>query len=568
MRFKNQKSTFGVGLAVLMAACLTACGGGGDDVAATTPATSTGTTSPNTPTPTPAPAKPQNDFQASCTGTGCAAADPATYSGSGIGVWSAANTGVSAKVAQANITTTGGLTGQDVRVVYTNPTDAPAAFSTFVKPASANTVSPQSVQLPVTTDDQIRERIQEFNRTGFAKLLGPRASESQMAIAGMRLQASTVYAVNDQRQWNDMNNVARTATLVKQQAAGDGKMINLWVENTEIAANRITQAIIDKTLDTYARSGGVYDMLTSVGGPLWGPQPYSNLVGPTQPIDLVLLNFDNNAKPFGIVGYFYGLNNVLKSSQPTSNESISLYLDTETMYLGGSFGLQASLMTLAHEGMHMQNFYRRAVLKGQPYAFDTWLEEQSAMMMEDWASFNIDATFNNVRDTRVSGFVQTAAYTCPLTTFTSSSGQCDSYSVNGSFGGFLNRQLGLNFYKDLLTRTDSTDSKTLLDNAIKAARSDSSFNAEAERFAVTMAALMPATGGPSRYSFPVRAESGFQLPAINLKPYQATQRLATLPASLVPHSAFVSRRGAATGTYSDTITVPPGTNAWVVIQPK
>lgn len=41
------------------------------------------------------------------------------------------------------------------------------------------------------------------------------------------------------------HNVARTATLVEQQAAGDGKMINLWGGNTEIAANRVTQAIID-----------------------------------------------------------------------------------------------------------------------------------------------------------------------------------------------------------------------------------------------------------------------------------------------------------------------------------
>jgi hypothetical protein len=555
MRYNTQRTIFGFGLAVIVAACLTACGGG-DSPASTT--TSAGATTP---------AKPQNDFLASC--TDCAAIDEATYSGSGVGVWSAANTGTTAKTAQVNISTAGGLTDQDVRVVYTNPTDAPVQFSTFVKSSSISRVSPQSVQLPAATEDQIRARIQEFNRAGFAKLLGPRANESQMGIASVRTQASTVYVVNDQRQWNDMNDVARTATLVKQQAAADGKMINLWVENTELASNRITQAIIDRTLDTYARAGGIYDMLTSVGGPLWGAQPYNDLIGPNQPIDLVLLNFDHNARPFGIVGYFYALNNILRSSAPKSNESVSLYLDTETMYLGGSFGLQASLMTLAHEGMHMQNFYRRAVLKGPNYAFDTWLEEQSAMMMEDWASFNIDATFNNVRDTRIPGFVATAAYTCPLTTFTSSSSDpCDSYSVNGSFGGFLNRQLGLAFYKDLLIRADSTDSKTVLDNAIKAARIDSGFNVEADRFGVTMASLMPASGGASRYSFPIRAEGGFQLPAVDLTSYQASQSLPTSPAALAAHSAFVSRRGAVTGTYSDAITVPPGTKAWVVIQPK
>ncbi|MCH7863202.1 MAG: hypothetical protein IH998_16420 [Proteobacteria bacterium] len=216
-----------------------------------------------------------------------------------------------------------------------------------------------------------------------------------MGIAGVRTQASTVYAVNDQRQWNDMNGVARTATLVKQQAAADGKMINLWVEHSELAPDRITQAIVDRMLDTYARPGGVYDMLTAVGGPLWGDQPYNNLLAPNQPIDLVLLNLDQNAKPFGILGYFYGLNSFLQSSAPKSNESVSLYLDTETMYLGGSSGLQASLMTLAHEGMHMQNFYRRAVLKGLEFAFDTWLEEQS---LRDMGLPELAAKVTSLRD--------------------------------------------------------------------------------------------------------------------------------------------------------------------------
>ncbi|MRS99822.1 hemagglutinin [Ralstonia pickettii] len=559
MRFRNRRPAVALGLAIIMAACLAACGGGDDSPAnSTTSEGATGTTTP---------VKPKNDFQRAC--TDCAATDDVTYSGSGVGIWSVGNTGTTAKAAQVNITMAGDLSGQDIRVVHTNPTDSPVPFSIFVKAPAMHRAATRSVQLPRATEGEIRARIQEFNRSGFAKLLGPRASESQMGIAGVRTQAPTVYAVNDQRQWNDMNGVARTATLVKQQTAADGKMINLWVEHTELAPDRINQAIVDQMLDTYARAGGVYDMLTTVGGPLWGDQPYNNLLAPNQPIDLVLLNFDHNAKPFGMVGYFHGLNSFLQSSAPKSNESVSLYLDTETMYLGGSFGLQASLMTLAHEGMHMQNFYRRAVLKGSAFAFDTWLEEQSAMMMEDWASFNVNATFNNVRDVRIPDFVATTAYTCPLTTFTSGGDNpCDSYSVNGSFGGFLNRQLGLSFYKDLLTREDSADSKTLLDNAIRAARADSSFSAEAERFAVTMASLMPSSGGASRYSFPARAEGGFQLPAVNLKPLQAIQSLPTSPATLAAHAAFVSPRVSVMGAYTDTVTVPPGTNAWVVIQPK
>ncbi|KAF7963497.1 hypothetical protein AWV80_09075 [Cupriavidus sp. UYMU48A] len=201
-----------------------------------------------------------------------------------------------------------------------------------------------------------------------------------------------------------------------------------------------------------------------------------------------------------MLGYFYARNNLLRdSTNPYSNQSVSLYLDTETLYLGGASGMKQIQMTMAHEGMHMQNFYRRGVVGGPQYMFDTWLEEASAMMMEDFASLNVDITYNNVRDLRMPDYIgyKAGSYNCSLTNWTPYGASCDSYSVSGSLGGFLNRQLGLAFYKNLLANRSTTDSLTALDTAIKSVAPTSSLAQQFNRFATTTASLMASGSSPA-----------------------------------------------------------------------
>jgi hypothetical protein len=116
------------------------------------------------------------------------------------------------------------------------------------------------------------------------------------------------------------------------------------------------------------------------------------------------------------------------------------------------------------------------VVKGPKYSFDEWLEEASAMMMEDFASLSIDANYNAIRDVRFPDYIgyKAGSYNCALTTWTPFAASCDSYSVSGSLGGFLNRQLGLDFYKNLLTDT-SSNSVAVLDSAIRSVQPESSF---------------------------------------------------------------------------------------------
>jgi hypothetical protein len=569
MRSRNLSRPGSCALALLTAAALAACGGG-DDSSATHASTATTTTATTTPTTggtsnnpgTGGTSAPASLVTAAC--TNCGSVDDHTYAGSGVGVWQSVNASASAVDVPLSIS---GVKGQDVTLVFSNMTAAAQPM-----PAISLTASyyPSIAASQLRFDDggeAEKARIAEFNRNGWVSLAGAKANgPARSIVAG---PAASV--LNDTKTWYHSDNTARSATLLRQTTLSDGTTLNVWVEDGESDPTKISSSILDSIVSGFASSGKIYDMLKSVGGPAWGAHNYSNLIaGSGQPIDIVILNFDRNATPYGMVGYFFSRNNIVRgSSNPFSNESVSLYLDAETLYLGGPAGLQAMLMTMAHEGMHMQNFYRRGVVAGNQYQFDTWLEEASAMMMEDFASHTIDPTYNNVRDVRFPNYVgyKAGSYNCSLLDWTPFGASCDSYSVSGSFGGFLDRQLGLGFYKNLLTNTSSTDSVTVLDNAIKATVPASGFTDQLRRFAATATSLMPAASSPAGFGFPTRLDSGFVLPLIDpvaQAPYRTLTQ--SVPTALQPYASLPVVRKAVNGTYSETVKIPAGTTLSVVIQ--
>lgn len=567
MRQSRTLSYAGSIASLLLSAALSACGGGGDGAPATQTAsvgtsTTTGTAStPTSPPPTAPVAKPTSNVSPAC--SGCGAVDANTYAGSGVGVWQNTNPTASAASVPVSID---GLSGQDVTLVFTNESAAPQVMPTISLTAMQSPNLLRNILSVDTAKETSQRAISEFNRTGWAELADKRGTPNFSMIG-----APNRSVVNDTKVWYHEDGTARTATLQKQVTASDGVTVNFWVENTEFAPAKVSSSIVDTLAQNFSRTGGIYDMLKSMGGPAWGPHSYSNLIAGTgQPIDIVILNFDNNNTPFGWIGYFWSYNNFTRStSTPKSNESVSLYLDSETLYLGGAAGLKDMLLTMAHEGMHMQNFYRRAVLGGASYAFDTWLEEATAMMMEDFASPSIDPTYNNVRDVRFPDYITYGggSYNCSLFIWTPFAGSCDSYSVSGSFGGFLNRQLGLGFYKNLLTNLSSTDSKAVLDAAIKSAQPTSSVAEQLRRWAITSNSLMPATSSPAGYGYPARTEGGFTLPLIDPHALAGARTLPTaVPTSLQAFASFPVVRKAVKGTYSETVQVPAGTTLSIVIQ--
>lgn len=548
--------------ACALSAALAACGGGGDDggapASAGAPATNSNPAIPSTPT------TPTVVVASAC--GGCAAIDANTYAGSGTGVWEASNTSLAAADVPVHIA---GLNGQDVSLVFTNDGATAQAMPGISLTASRFPAALQSLQLDNGTQDAeaTKRRIADFNRDGWATLVGDKRPQSFSTFAP---QAPNFTTLTNSRTWYHADNSARTATLRKQVTTQDGITVNFWVENGEEGTGKIDSTILDGLASAYANAGGIYDMLKSVGGVMWGAQSFPTLIsGSGQPIDIVILNFDHNGQPYDLVGYFYARNNFKQSSQPFSNESISLYLDAETLYLAGAAGMQQMRMTMAHEGMHMQNFYRRGVQQSSVYMYDTWLEEATAMMMEDFASFTIDPSYNAIRDVRFRDYVAYGAgsYNCNLTVWRPfDANVCDSYSVSGAFGGFLNRQLGLAFYRNLLTNFSTTTSIGVLDSAIRSVLPGSGFTQQFAAWSATAASLMPASASPPGYGYPVRADGGFVLPLIDPASYAGRRTLTTaVPQTLQAYASLPIVRQAVRGTYSETVRVPAGTQLSIVV---
>ncbi len=556
---KRQKSG-SIVLACLTTAILAACGGGDD----APPTENTMNTPPTQPVD-----KPASVVRPAC--KDCSAVDSNTYAGSGVGVWQSINTTGAAIDMPIHIS---GLDGQDVTLVFTNETDTARAMPMLPLTTS---YSPSVVASELRWNDgseALKRRIQEFNHTGWAALAGKKGSAPDASTQSAPHRA----AVNDVRIWYHADDTARKATLRAQHTTTDGTTVNFWVENGEYVSSRITSAILDVLGDGFVAPGKIYDMLKSVGGPLWGGHNnYSDLIaGDGQPIDIVILNFDGNGSGIGMTGYFSARNAFKREPKfnPYSNESVSLYLDAEWLYGASATRLRPMLSTMAREAMHMQNFYRRGVKHGLQKMFDPWLEEATAMMMEDFASESMgpSSAYNAIRDRRFPDYIgyKAGSYSCSLVEWTPLAASCDSFSVSGSFGGFLNRQLGADFYKNLLNTmldgVDGTDSVKALDQAIRSVAPASGMGEQLRRFSATAGSLMKAPS-PAGYGFPSRTVEQFVLPSIDPQvqlPYRTLTQ--SVPAMLQSYASLPVVRQAIKGTHSETVKVPAGTSLSVVIQ--
>jgi hypothetical protein len=461
----------------------------------------------------------------------------------------------------------GTLNYKDVTLIFTNETNAEVGMTAV--PLSSQSVPRVSSSMLATAAAERHPRmarkkaIEEFNRIGFKDHL--RAPKARTYAASASITAPAQSVVGESRVFKYHDGVGRTTTLKKQVALSDGIQLNVWVEATEDSESKVSSALVTQMSTTFGRAGGIYDLLKETGGPLWGAHSYGDLVAPGAPIDIVILNFAPDGQAYGEIGYFHAINSFRKTAIANSNESVSLYLDAETLYLGGSKGVQTIKGTLAHEGQHMSNFYRRGILMGSDYQYDTWLEEMSAMMMEDASGNAVDPTYNTIRDMRYPQYLSYASYNCPLLDFTGFDTFCESYSVSGSFGGFLLRQMGMPFYKNLLTQKE-VNSETALQNAIKAFRAQSGVGEELRKFAVGAIAALPAASAPAGYNFPGRTDGNIVIPLIDAVKAKSQRVLPSVPVNTIKgFASFPVVRKAVSGRFVETVKVPAGVTLSVVI---
>ncbi|WP_262389575.1 M30 family zinc metallopeptidase [Cupriavidus campinensis] len=545
-------------LACCIVGGLAGCGGdGGSDHPAAPPIP---------PTP-PAPASPQPSadlLSVAC--TDCGTVDANTYAGTNVGVWRHVNASATPVDVPINIR---GLSGQDVTLVFTNQGAEPQAMPALplVPKASASAIG-KAWRLD-GQEGALMRRIGEFNAHGWARLAATRplaALDAREARIAPR-QAT----LNETRTWHDAQDQPHTATLVRQSQASDGTAVHFWIENAEHSLAKVSDATIDALAASFLGPGKVYDLLTQVGGPLWGAHGYADLnPGTGQPLDIVILKLTSDNPSARLMGYFYARDVIRRSAGfPHSNEAVGFFLNSESLYVADDAAVRQVASTMAHEGMHLQNFYRRGAGHGPQYLFDTWLDEATAMMMEDFVGHAIDPAMNEIRDIRFRDYIgiRNGMYNCSLTTWEPFGDTCESYSVSGSLGGFLNRQLGAGFFSRLLRDVSSENSLAVLDSAIRAESTGAGLGEQLRRFSATAGSLMRAADSPAGYGFPARIDGALRLPLIDPQNLAGIRALTqTVPTQLQPYASIPIARPALHGIYSERVSVPPGTALSVVIQ--
>ncbi|GJG97000.1 M30 family zinc metallopeptidase [Cupriavidus pauculus] len=466
---------------------------------------------------------------------------------------------------------------QDVSLVFSND-GATAQPMPPIAMQAASPVPPPAANLHAPAqsgETSMADRIREFNQGGWVTLLEqmreqratphdtPPAAQNRLPWQRPDIADSRV---GDTRQWyNDEDEPPRDATLLRQGTLRDGTVVNMWVETAETGENRVTDTVLDTLLHAYRMTGGIYEFVYDIGGPMWGAHTeWAVIPAANQPINLVLLNLGDDMS-----GYFMGANafvSVPGTVIARSNEAVALFINTAMLYPDNPQGVPIQILTLAHESVHMQNFYRRGVKLGADYVFEDWLDEGSAVRIEDYISERLLTGYNEVRDGRVPQYLSKPHYGCSPFNWPKTRETCDGYAVWGAWGGYLNRQLGMPFYRNLLNNTTHTTSATVLDAAIRSVRPESGTVPEMRRWAATIGALVPAAKVPVGYGYPARPDADHPLPEIDLQTMVDERKLPTSAAgplagwSMLP----IVRRGIR-GTFSGTVTVPPRTTLSVVI---
>ncbi len=272
--------------------------------------------------------------------------------------------------------------------------------------------------------------------------------------------------------------VAARVDAVRSQ---DGWTLYVW---RDVAADAppVTSEMTDAVADAFlipSADDDIFGIMSGVFGVPWGAHDVSNVISPTRrDIHVLLYDIENDGVPgFGesrTVGYFWSRDNFRRSSYPESNERLMFYLDSallaDTENKDGSddgvwsrddYWPEEAISTLAHEFQHMIHFYRRPVMLGSDYGYDTWLDELMAMAAEElvaraiqvdgprgvaWSDGSAGAPGN--RSGRMRRY-NDVGYRTPLATWYAAN-PLDDYAASYSFGAFLIRVYGAPILTELI----------------------------------------------------------------------------------------------------------------------
>ncbi|MDR0580059.1 MAG: hypothetical protein LBG21_05595 [Campylobacteraceae bacterium] len=519
-----------------------------------------GSGSDPTPIPTPTPST-TITLGAGCSGDYCGSSGN-NYTGNGIGIWHAKNSVASS--AKLNVELSN-VANREITIVFTNEGDANVVLPKINVDTSLNSIISDSV----TEDD--KKIVYSEKRLSNEELI--RLYQQSLLSNEQPLKSiyAAVYNVNDEKEWiiEPYEKVEkRQATLIKQ-VSSDGRIINFWVENDEYKAGKITSTILSNVVNKFLYA---YPKVVELAGEPWGDHKYPNEAIPSnQQLNIVFANFDKNNKPYGMAGYFFNLNNLIAPEYSArSNQALVVFVDTETFYLDGAAGFNAGLSSTLHELTHAINFYNRYIDITDP--FDMFLEEFSAILTEDlFSSLIHDNSIYNQGISRYYLWLKNSSnFNIDFANWVY--GDVNSYNTAGSFGAYLLRQHGVNFYKKLFQTHGNPSATTLLKNSLNILdKTIKNFDSKGLEGALQHwgagISLLPPNQSPKGYGYPSLKQDGFELPYIDSESYRSTRKLPTSsPATLNAHAHFPFLRKTSQNIFKESFTVPRNVSVTVIVK--
>lgn len=271
------------------------------------------------------------------------------------------------------------------------------------------------------------------------------------------------------------------------------KALEIWVEESEWqslggVSSTMADALADAFLSDDGTDDDIYDWLSPVFGEEWGPDAaaYTNLIDETDTITILAYPihiYPDDPGPGGVVGFFWGKDNFLRSDYAYSNERVMFYIDSETLSAGSSitdFWPNEIVSTLGHEFQHMIDFHQQWVLRN--VNTETWLNEMKSLAAEDLIEWKrrqrgprgIEPP--QPYDETAWGTAGTPAITAgriplynlkndiSLTNWGSTNDVLESYAITYAFGAYLGRNFGgADLFAELGRSTLSSPSSAIAD---------------------------------------------------------------------------------------------------------
>lgn len=439
------------------------------------------------------------------------------------------------------------------------------------------------------TSNHIPEHITSFNNQSHKF-----TSDSQSFSADI-LPAPLVFDIvgTTTRAWKTSSDADASydpvnTTLRAQENLTGGKVLKIWVADDMWDAVggvdlKIDQAKIDLVVSKFATVTDIYAKVQTLAGLEWGAQPYVDLIDPaTSEIHIVYADLGDPGS-WGLLGYFWAVNNFKTTSYAYSNEALVFFMDAPTYgedtdndgtWEGTQdLGPVKLLGTLAHEFQHMIHFYQKDVLRN--VSSETWFNEMISMSVEDILSEDIGGIGTGPSQgdgSRLSNYVKTPI--CNITVWSSSSsGDCnvyDSYATSFSLGGYLMRHYGGTSIMTNFVQSTATSLEDGLTYVLAQEGAGIDWKEALRRWGASLAMDTGQGSLNPEYGYPELVDGTYTLQAADMYGFGAsyTPRIyTTLPGELKGYSNVVWDKGVQTGSYTSTVSIPPGVIATIVVEP-